>query len=85
MKAFVEVLSAIVRVGPSADRYGEPFEFAVGASSVDGKTAVVKALVSKGNFTRAHAAAIIRALRSKIPGFNRVVWDRVKLPQETAL
>lgn len=77
-KAFVEILSCIVRVGPDTDEYGKPFEFAVGASSIDGKTVTIKALVTKGDFRPSHGRAIIRALREPIKGFTTVVWERKK-------
>lgn len=64
MKAFVEHLSGIIRVGPDCDEYGKPFVYAVGFSSVDGKTAVVKALVSGGGFSPEYAAPIRTALQS---------------------
>lgn len=76
MKAFVEILSCIVRVGPDTDKYGQSFEFAVGVSSVDGKTAVIKALVSRGDFQQSHAKSIIRALKEPIKGFEEVSWER---------
>lgn len=78
MKAHVEILSAIVRVGPDTDRYGKPFEFAVVISSVDGRTAVIKALVAKGDFKMSYAKTIIRALKFKIEGFEEVTWERIK-------
>lgn len=78
MKAFVEILSAIVRVGPDTDIYGKPFHFAVAISSVDGETAVIKALVSKGDFRMEYAKAIIRALKKPIQGFKYVIWERKK-------
>lgn len=75
MQAFVEHLSGVVRVGPRTDHHGAPFEYAVAFSSVDGKTAVVKALTSRGGVTVAHARAVIRALE-KI-GLD-VTWERFK-------
>lgn len=78
VKAFVEILSAIVRVGPDTDQYGKPFEFAVGVSSTDGRTAVVKALVAKGDFMMSYARAIIKALKEDIKGFEKIVWERIK-------
>lgn len=71
-------MSCIVRVGPDTDTYGKPFEFAVGVSSTDGKTGVVKALVAKGEFKMAYAKAIIRALKEPIKGFDYVIWERIK-------
>jgi len=80
MRAFVEILSAIVRVGPEAGEYGNPFEFAVAVSSVDGKTAIVKALVAETPFRRAHVAAAIAALKRDIPGFLHAECERIKSP-----
>lgn len=73
MKAFVEPLSGIVRVGETTEKYGDSFEYAVVFSSVDGKTAVVKALVSNGKFSRTYARAIIKALKDI--GL-KAVWER---------
>jgi len=63
MQAFVEHLSGVIRVGPGCDGYGKPFDYAVAYSSVDGRTAIVKALTSRGGLTVAHARAVIRALK----------------------
>lgn len=81
MKGFVEILSGIVRVGPEADGYGKPFEFAVAFSSVDGKTAMIKALVVKNEKTVGdfeYTRAVIEALRNV--GL-KIDWERVK-PEE---
>jgi hypothetical protein len=75
MKAFVEVLSGVVRAGPDAERYGDPFDLAVAFSSVDGKTATIKALVSGGELSQAHARAAIRALHRI--GLT-ATWERFK-------
>lgn len=75
MRAFVEHLSGIVRIGPDAVRYGDPFQYAVAFSSVDGKTAIIKALTSDGNLTVAHARAAFRAL-GQIGLTAR--WERMK-------
>jgi hypothetical protein len=75
VKAFVEHLSGVVRVGIDCDTYGKPFDYAVAYSSVDGKTATIKALVSDGSLTQKHARAIIRALADA--GF-KATWERVK-------
>ena len=63
MQAFVEHLSGVIRVGPGCDGYGKPFDYAVAYSSVDGRTAIIKALTSRGGLTVAHARAVIRALK----------------------
>lgn len=78
MKAHVEILSAVVRVGDDTDEYGKDFDYSVAVSCTDGKTAVVKALVSDGDFTSGHAKAIIRALKDWIKGFDNVTWQRMK-------
>ena len=75
MQAFVEHLSGVVRVGPGCDGYGKPFDYAVAFSSVDGKTAVVKALTSQGSLTVAHARALIRALKDM--GLS-ATWERIR-------
>lgn len=77
MKAFIEPLAGIIRVGPRAERYGDPFDYAVAFSSVDGKTAVLKALVADGRQTAAHGRAAIAAL--KAIGLT-AVWERVRQP-----
>lgn len=73
VKAFVEHLSGVIRVGSEAAKYGDPFDYAVTYSSVDGKNAVVKALVGDSNFSIRHARAIIKALREI--GL-KAVWER---------
>lgn len=62
MRAHVEILSGIVRVGPDADAIGKPFDYAVAFSASEGM-AEVKALVADG-FTMARARAIGRALNA---------------------
>lgn len=73
MKAFIEVLSGIIRVGPDCDQYGKPFDYAVAFSSVDGKTAVVKALMSDGSLTQTQARVALRTLNDL--GLTPT-WDR---------
>ena len=75
MEAFVELLSGVVRVGAGCDAYGEPFEYAVAFSSVDGRTAVLQALTSKGGFSVAHARAVIAALKKL--GLA-AAWERIR-------
>jgi hypothetical protein len=75
LKAFVEHLSGIVRVGVSAEKYGDPFEFAIAFASTDGRTAIIKALTSSGDFTIAHARAVIKALKDV--GLE-ADWERVR-------
>ncbi len=76
VKAHVEILAAVVRIGPDTDAYGKPFEFAVALSAVDGHHAVLKALVSDGTLQTAHAKAAIRAVQRA--GFKSVGWERKK-------
>ena len=78
MKAFVEILSGVVRAGPECEKYGDPFDLAVAFSSVDGKTATIKALASDGVLTKAHARALIAKLKEL--GLE-VTWDRFKDPK----
>lgn len=73
MQACFEITGGIVRVGPLTDAYGKPFDFAVAVSSVDGKTAVVKALTKDERFTIVHARTIISKLKEY---FEAVTWDR---------
>lgn len=75
MKAFVEHLAGVVRVGADCDEYGKPFEYAVAFSSADGKHAVVKALTADGKFTHSHARAVIAALQAI--GL-KAIWERFK-------
>lgn len=76
MRASVEILSGIVRVGPEHNQYGDPYDFAVGFSSVDGKTAVVKALVTDDRpGTPSHLKAVVSALKEK--GLT-ATWERKK-------
>lgn len=78
MKAFVEVLSGVVRSGPNCEKYGDPYEFAVAFSVVDGKTAIIKALVVGENtvaLRKDHVRALIEAMRGI--GLS-VDWERVK-------
>lgn len=74
MKAFLEPLcehAGIVRVGPCAERYGDPYDYAVVYLIEDG-TAHVKALTSPdGNFSLAHHRAIVAALQMP------VLWQRI--------
>lgn len=75
MRASIEVLSGIIRVGENTDHYGDKYEFAVAFSSTDGKTAVVKALTSTGSFTLTHARAVIAKLKSI--GLE-ATWERIR-------
>jgi uncharacterized membrane protein len=76
MRAFVEVLAGIVRVGTDCRAYAKPFDYAVAFSSVDGKTATIKALASDdAGFTVGHARAVIRALKD---AGLQATWERMK-------
>lgn len=76
MKAFVEHLSGVIRVGPDCDSYGKPYDYAVAFSSTDGKVAVLKGLVSDGRkASPSHLKAIVKALKAL--GLE-AKWHRVK-------
>lgn len=77
MRAHVEILSGIVRVGEECNGYGSPYDFAVAFSCVDGKTAIIKALTKLNgtDFRHSHAMTIIRALHKQ--GLE-VDWERIK-------
>lgn len=77
MKASVEILSGIVRCGPSHHQYGDPYDRVVTFSSTDGKTAVVKGLVTPADnpLTQTEARTIIRAIKAL--GL-KVDWERIK-------
>lgn len=71
----------MIRVGPDCRVYGDPFEYAVAFKIVPGetfrRTAVIKALVvAHGDFTAAHARAVIRILAAADIAST---WDRIKL------
>lgn len=64
MKAFIEILSGVIRSGPDCDRYGKPYDYAIAFSCVDGKTAILKALVSEsGELTVGHAKAAFAEIK----------------------
>jgi hypothetical protein len=63
MKAFVEILAGLVRVGPEAEKYGDPFELSV-AFSGDGEVATIKGLVSNGAMKPSHYRAGKKALEA---------------------
>lgn len=77
MFAFIEWLcehAGIIRVGPKAKKYGDPFDFAV-AILLNGQTAIIKGLVADGKFRLAHAKAIISLLETLGYGTD---WERIK-------
>jgi hypothetical protein len=64
LKAYVEVLAGVVRIGEDCDEYGKPYDLAV-AFSVDGSVATVKALTAPdGGLKRGHVKACVAALRA---------------------
>lgn len=77
MKASVELLSGIVRVGVSHDGYGTPFDYSAAWSSSDGHTAILKALVA-GNDGKLgpYVRAAMNALKAL--GFEVVTWERAR-------
>lgn len=83
----VEILAAIVRVGPNNTKLGDPWDFGVAVSSVDGKTGVIKALNKERpgeepiDFTNAHAKGILAGVRHGLglkPDWIRMVPGRPK-------
>lgn len=81
MKAFVEILSGIIRAGPECEKYGDDYDYAVTFSVTDGKTAIIKALISPDKerlnerVTPAHWLAAARALKQI--GL-KADWERIK-------
>lgn len=75
MKAFIQHLAGIVRVGPDCDRWMAPWEYVAAYSATDMQVAVVHGLKGDGRFTMAHARAIIAAIKAL--GFQTVTWLRV--------
>ena len=77
MKASVELLSGIVRAGVNHNKYGDPYERVVTWSSIDGRTAVLKAFVSDGKENMLpYVRAATNALRAL--GFECVTWERAR-------
>lgn len=79
MKAFIEILSGIIRVGPDCDHYGSPYEYSVAFSSTDGKTAILKGLVIEDHHSgREHLRAVERELEKLhlVPS-----WGRLRSPE----
>lgn len=77
MKAAVEILSGVVRIGPGTQQYGDPFEIAVAFSSTDGRTATIKALVAPPGrrLTGNDRRAMVKALAALGLG---CVWERIR-------
>lgn len=77
LSATVEILAGIVRAGADHHVYGDRYDFAVAFSSIDGKTAIIKGLVSPDKtMTVRYVRAAVRALKDK--GFEYVTWERKK-------
>lgn len=77
MKAYVEILSGVVRVGPDAREYGDEFVRAAAFSSIDGLHATLKGLNKEDDehIDAAHVRAAMRAVAELglVP-----VWVRLK-------
>jgi hypothetical protein len=71
MKAFIEITSGIIRVGPDTDAYLKPFE-AAAAFVADGGNAKIKGLVGGLTIRQARAALIALETLGLKP-----VWERV--------
>src|SRR5208282_4592030 len=78
MKAHIEVIAAVVRVGVGTDQYEKPYDFAC-AISGNGRHATIKALVnpdsSKFKFGGEHRRAIARELGRL--GFTSFEFERM--------
>jgi hypothetical protein len=78
MKAHIEVIAAVVRVGVGTDQYEKPYDFAC-AISGNGRHATIKALVnpdsSKFKFSGEHRRAIARELGRL--GFTSFEFERM--------
>lgn len=74
MKAFVQHLSGLVRVGPTCDRWLAPWDYIAAYSATDMDLAVIHGLKGDGRFKIIHARAIIAAVQAL--GFKRVTWLR---------
>lgn len=81
MHAFAQILTgdpiAIIRAGPRAIEWGNPFDYAV-VMEVLGQTALIHGLVSEepplGRFGMHYAGPILRVARQ----FGKPDWERVK-------
>ena len=78
MKAHVEIIAAVVRIGSDADQYESPYEFACAVAG-NGTHATIKALVnpdsSKFKFRSDHRRAVARELARL--GFTSFGFDRM--------
>jgi len=79
MKAHIEIIAAVVRVGSETDEYEKPYDFAC-ALAGNGRHATIKALVnpdaSKHKFEGAHRRAIARELVRL--GFTSFDFERME-------
>lgn len=71
MKAFVEILSCVVRIGPDTDHYGAPFEIAV----------TIAGNGTKGTIKGVHQPLTLEQLRAgraalKAVGFKEIEFER---------
>jgi hypothetical protein len=79
MKAFTQDLkdfrdAYLIRVGPEAAAYGDPWQYIVTCVSYDGETATLMGFKGDGQLTPAHVRAAATAARSL--GYTKVVWER---------
>jgi hypothetical protein len=84
LKASVEIIAAVVRVGENTDGYGSPFEFACVAAG-NGGHVTIKALVNpdraRFKFGSAHRRAIARELGRL--GFTSFDFERLDSDGDT--
>lgn len=80
MKAHVQILSGIVRVGENCEHYLDNYDFAVAFSSVDNATAIGMGLVNPWGeakpVTRAHILAAIKQVKEDT-GLD-LIYERAK-------
>lgn len=78
MKAHVEIIAAVVRIGSDTDQYEKPYEFACAVAG-NGTHATIKALMnpdsSKLKFRSDHRRAVARELARL--GFTSFGFDRM--------
>lgn len=71
-----QIITMVLRCGPGHE-YGDPdWQYCIFVVSPDNENATVLGLKGDGHFTKAHAAAFIRKIKSF--GFKKVHWDRKK-------
>lgn len=83
MKAFVEILSGLIRIGPDAEKYGDPFDFSI-AFSASANVAALKgtsipkvrsihpdgSIVEKHRYTFSEAREIYRVVHEALREFG---------------